>query len=267
MSGKQKFGGRATQARPSSGFAFIQTEYRPHESLQEHCHEDAYVSIVLRGSYCEKCESASWECQSGDVVFHGPGERHSDVFHECGAHVLNFEILPTFLTRVRQCGIDTERRLTVKNPHCIQLGLRLAQELTSADPVGSLAAEGILIELIAEIFRKREAKNSDWLERIRKTLDDDYCQPAGLFELAQEAQVHPAHLARAFRHRFGCSIGDYVRKLRVEAARQELQNSNAPIVDIAARTGFSDQSHLCRMIKKYTGMSPRDLRSGRLGFC
>lgn len=84
-----------------------------------------------------------------------------------------------------------------------------------------------------------------------------------LCELAASVPVHPVHLARAFRKRYLCSVGDYLRKLRIEAACQALLNSDTPIVEIALRCGFSDQSHLCRTLKQYTGMSPRHFRRVR----
>jgi AraC family transcriptional regulator len=81
-----------------------------------------------------------------------------------------------------------------------------------------------------------------------------------LGELAADVSVHPVHLARAFRKRYLCSVGDYIRKLRIEAACHALLNSDTAIAEIALRSGFSDQSHLCRTLKQYTGMSPRHFR-------
>jgi transcriptional regulator GlxA family with amidase domain len=71
-----------------------------------------------------------------------------------------------------------------------------------------------------------------------------YREHLTLTDIAGQVRVHPVHLARAFRKRYTYRIGDFIRKLRVEAACSELLQSDAPIAEIAARTGFTDQSHL-----------------------
>jgi AraC-like DNA-binding protein len=91
-------------------------------------------------------------------------------------------------------------------------------------------------------------------------LHERYRESITLQELAADSQVHPVHLARAFRKRYGCSVGDYVRRLRVAGASMEITGSQMSIAEIASRNGFSDQSHLCRVMREYTGRSPRQLR-------
>jgi AraC family transcriptional regulator len=73
--------------------------------------------------------------------------------------------------------------------------------------------------------------------------------------------VHPAHLAREFRRRRHCTIGGYVRRLRVEFACRELSSTDAPLAEIALAAGFSHQSHLTRTFKELTGMTPAKFRA------
>ena len=75
------------------------------------------------------------------------------------------------------------------------------------------------------------------------------------------AGVHPSHLAHTFRARLGTSVGEYVRRLRVEWAAERLGDSDAPISAIAIQAGFSDQSHLTREMVRRLGVSPARLRS------
>jgi methylphosphotriester-DNA--protein-cysteine methyltransferase len=76
-----------------------------------------------------------------------------------------------------------------------------------------------------------------------------------------EVGIHPAHLARTFRARYGRSIGDYVRRLRIERAAGELSDSSAAIAEIGLRAGFFDQSHLSRVFRDYTGQTPAAFRA------
>jgi hypothetical protein len=58
----------------------------------------------------------------------------------------------------------------------------------------------------------------------------------------------------------GCSVGDYVRQLRVEDACRRLATLDAPIVEIALAAGFTDQSHFTRTFQRLRGLTPAEFR-------
>jgi AraC family transcriptional regulator len=79
-------------------------------------------------------------------------------------------------------------------------------------------------------------------------------------ELAIGEGVHPADLARNFRRFYGSSAGEYVRRVRVEAARRLIRESDELLVNIALACGFSSQSHLCTTFRRVTGFTPGSYR-------
>jgi AraC family transcriptional regulator len=88
----------------------------------------------------------------------------------------------------------------------------------------------------------------------------EYLTQISLAELGDLAGLHPVHVARVFRRLERCSIGDYIRRLRVEHARRALVGTRRPIAEIALEAGFSDQSHLTRLMKRSLGITPAALR-------
>ena len=74
--------------------------------------------------------------------------------------------------------------------------------------------------------------------------------------LAEEAGVHPVHLARVFGKHHGCTVASHVRKLRVAWAQEQLLRPGTSTADIAFAAGFSDQSHFARVFRQLAGMSP-----------
>src|SRR5262249_21772677 len=77
--------------------------------------------------------------------------------------------------------------------------------------------------------------------------------------VAAAVGIHPVHLARVFRYHFGATLGDYVRRLRVEFAARQLITTEETLAGIALAAGFSDQSHFTRTFKRQTGMTPCSL--------
>lgn len=259
----QEFRGQILQTRCVANFRLVAVSYAPNQVLPLHSHEHAYVSVALCGAYLEQLGKSSWECTAGGTIFHAPGESHRNRFLERGARLLVLDIEPRFLTDIADRGIVTDRPSASVNSYCMHLALRLDRALSESDPLSVMCAEGLSLELLSETLRRfREPRRGspDWLSRVREILHDRYREHLSLSELAGEVQVHPVHLARAFRKRYHCCVGDFIRQLRVEAASQELLRSNAPIAEIAARTGFTDQSHLSRILKRYAGISPGELR-------
>ena len=259
------FAGHEVSRREFVGFSVCETLYCPKQEIPQHLHEMTYISIVLRGSYTECFGSMSSDVHPGQVIFHFAGESHSNRFHMTGGQVLNVELSPSFLERLTESrGIPINRRRVLNNDYALQLGFRLLKEFKETNATSHLAIEGLTIELMAEIFRERLVRDkpgsSVWLDDVIETLNDGYHQRITLGDLAASVSVHPVHLARAFRKRYLCSVGDHIRKLRIEAACRDLVNTDDSISDVALRTGFSDQSHLCRSLKRYAGMSPRHFR-------
>ena len=96
-----------------------------------------------------------------------------------------------------------------------------------------------------------------WLAACLDLLHADYATPLTLAGVAARVGVHPVHLSRAFRQRFGQTLGEYVNRLRVRSACEQLRRARPPaLVEVALMTGFADQSHLCRVFKRLVGCSP-----------
>ena len=72
--------------------------------------------------------------------------------------------------------------------------------------------------------------------------------------------MHPGHLARVFRVKYGTSVGAYVRGLRLTWAAERLADSDDAIARIAYEAGFFDQSHFTRMFRRHFGFTPHAYR-------
>jgi AraC family transcriptional regulator len=266
---RDQFFGLVVKTRTFRNFSLVESRHPAGQSISQHLHVQPYLSILVCGSYRETCGASAWDYVAGEAIFHGSGEVHSDQFFDEGGELLNLEILPEFEERLRDDGIRTDVRTVFKHPYCLELALKLRHELRAPDSVSGLAVEGLAMELAAHVLRGRLARREregDWINRIDATLREQFSKPPSLTELAEMVHVHPVHVARTFRKRLHCSVGEYVRMLRMEAACKQLRQTDLPIAEIAVETGFADQSHLTRTLKRYMGISPMSLRRASQGY-
>jgi AraC family transcriptional regulator len=95
---------------------------------------------------------------------------------------------------------------------------------------------------------------------VRDRIHDEFPTRACVGELANEFDVHPVYLARAFRARYGCTITQYSHRLRVYSAADRIASTRLPLASVATGAGFADQSHLSRLFKRETGLTPASFR-------
>src|SRR5690349_18796469 len=98
-----------------------------------------------------------------------------------------------------------------------------------------------------------------WVTEARDLLHDPG-RVGSLGELAEAVGVHPVTLARGFRKAYGCSVGAYLRRLRVARAAERLAETDNPLAGIALEAGFADQSHFSNLFRRETGVSPSAFR-------
>jgi transcriptional regulator GlxA family with amidase domain len=77
-----------------------------------------------------------------------------------------------------------------------------------------------------------------------------------LADLAKAMQFSRCRFDRSFKASFGCSLSQYVRRMRIARAQKLMRISGESLQQIAAESGFSDQSHFYRCFRKVIGESP-----------
>lgn len=75
--------------------------------------------------------------------------------------------------------------------------------------------------------------------------------------LANHVGLNPSYLSRLFKKETGCSVSEYIRNLKIDAAKNMLIYSEFTPSEIASILAFSDQSHFTETFRKYTGVTPR----------
>jgi len=142
--------------------------------------------------------------------------------------------------------------------------LAISREFRMLDAVAPLAMESLILEMLVQATRltsTTERNPPQWLRQAREFLHSQFAEALSLSSVAGLVGVHAAHLAKVFRKHYGCTLGDYVRRLRLEYASQLLARSEDTLSEIALAAGFYDQSHFARLFKHRFGVSPGVFRA------
>lgn len=86
-----------------------------------------------------------------------------------------------------------------------------------------------------------------------------------LDDVARDCGLSRARFTRAFARSVGLAPRAWLRAMRVETAKRLMRDRSRTLSEIAAITGFADQSHLSRTFKRATGMSPTEFRRAEAG--
>lgn len=257
------YGKLRRQARVGE-FRLTETAYPGRFRIPAHTHKDAYFCLVLKGTYSEFYERRRRFCFPSTVVFHPGGESHSDQFSDEGGTCFNFQIARSCLERMRNHATVLQSPFDFHGGVMSQLAGKLYQEFRALDTFSPLAIESVVLEMAVAASRCAEApagpRPPQWLSRVKEILHSHVSERLTLAAIAEVVQVHPVHLARTFHAHFGCTIGQYLRRLRIETSSRQLASSDTPIIDVATANGFSSQSHFSTTFKRVTGMTPAKYR-------
>jgi AraC family transcriptional regulator len=250
-----------------AGFVFTITALPGSLRLPRHAHERANINVVLSGEYAESTLGRTRSHPSSSIIVKPPGADHANALSARGARCVVLE-----LTQDRLAALDRHRRMFDDVRSAVlgaahTLAVRAAAELATPDALSPLVLEGLALEIVGSAGRATsriedravDRPRAAWLERAGEIMRD---APEGvtLSALASAVGLHPVYVARAFRARYGCAVGEYARRLRIGRAARELADGTQPLAVIAAQAGFADQSHFSRVFRRHTGLSPSAYR-------
>jgi len=244
----------------ATGCTVTEAWFPPGAVLAPHTHDCPIFGIMLGGAFQSAIARRRLDCPVSAAWVEPRAERHGNFIGRAGARVLVvqpdleredlFGPFAKYLDEVRylrHAGIAADAR-------------RLAAELVIADDVSPLAVDGLVQTMLAAAARAWTPRGAQapprWLLRAQEMLHAHFRERVSIAGIAKAVGVSPWHLARAFRAHLRAAPADYVRRLRVEWAAEQLAGTGMSLAEVAAAAGFSDQSHLTREFVRCLGVTP-----------
>jgi len=258
------FSGKTLRSHSTDRFQLTEKLFKQNGRNPDHAHSNAYLEVTLEGGYTLYRGDKAQTCQPWTVVYHPVGEVHSNSVPSTGVRILIVEIASRELPWIRECCPFAEDSLTFEGGGPAWFAARIYREFTHSDEMSPLVIEGLVLELLADILR-RKARTSpkdapEWLREADELIRTRFAERLTLADIASKVGIHPVHLAQEYRRHYKSTIGHRIRQLRIEQASKQMLESNASLVNVALASGFSDQSHFTVAFKNFTGTTPSAYR-------
>ncbi len=227
--------------------------YEEGASVPAHRHERASLVYGVGGPCFEV--NPSRQVIRRRLTFLPEGHEHA-LEYKGATHVLAIEIAPDWLRRSCNGRAPTDM---VALPATVYNGIwRVMIDIASGAPdaVVSRSLRGLVKEAMAYV----RAPPSPLVIALIDDLHQHWKDVPSVSRLALKYSLSKQHLCRAFKKSMGITLQQYGLLVRLDYARGMLWGTELPIVQIAAETGFADQSHLTRALSAYSAWSPLRLR-------
>lgn len=233
-----------------NGVILTETEYT-HPFVDWHYHENRYFTFILQGRVIEGNKKETYHCDAGTLLFHNWQEPHFNQLPPGKTRGLHLEVTSSFLQQFSINDRLPEGTINIKNPKLKLLFYQLFLAFQQNDAISNIAITSLTANCLSQLSDSKPGikQSPPWVNQIKELLYFGDTQHLTLSSLALTLQIHPAHLSRDFQKYFGCNLGDYLRALKLSKAMHLLADTHLNLSEVAAASGFSDQSHFIRLFK------------------
>jgi AraC family transcriptional regulator len=259
---KGKFFGTHNQVVQLDHLLLTDTEYT-NDYVDWHYHQNPYFTFILTGHVVEGNRRAKYECGTGTLLYHQWQDPHYNIKQPVYTRGFHIELEDGFMARYGLDGRVTEGSIRLNNPVTTAIFYQLYAETKINDTVNKLAVDDLLLRVFGLMTPENpspSARQPVWVGKVREALHNLSQDQLSYTLLSTIAGVHPVHLSREFPKYFHTSVGDYLRKMRLEKALALLAKAGSSATAIAYDCGFADQSHFIRTFRYMMGMTPSHYR-------
>jgi len=253
---KGQYSGNVTEICEMAGVMASVTAYH-HDNFNGllHYHDNAHISFVLSGG-CVGRKKEAYERAPGNITYYSAGEPHQILKVLQFSRHINLEIEENFFARYGLAD-STFRTAIAKNPAAKFLMVDIYRELVAGDSFSALSIQNLLLNLLRQTKKlENERGLPGWLFKLQNILHDRWNEKITLEELSLATGLHPVTISHYFPKYFSCTLGEYLRRLKIEKALGLIRSSYRTLTEVAYQCGFSDQSHFIKTFKSYTGLLP-----------
>jgi AraC family transcriptional regulator len=253
--GHGEFLGREITRRSAPGFIVT---FRRSGSGQidakPHCHSTPHLLLPLDRGYWSEADGFD-ESHPSQLIYTPADTCHRDSMVHFGGRYLSISVdAPIIESTVPRLShpVALSRPIAARVAHCVAWRT-VKRDLTD------LFLEEACLTLVGELHRSERSRDyacPPWLRQVIEIVHGRGDSLPSISTIGEMIGIHPVHITRVFRLRYGIPLSKYILSIRVQHAMAALRSGKTTVGMVAANNGFTDQSHLCKSFKAILGITP-----------
>lgn len=260
----------------------LKQKYNTNSRLTYHAHDYVSIIYILSGSCTYTIQGKSYAVKKGDVIICNPGIFHGKNFtnteevseFQVGFHNIHLEHLPKeYLIQEDACPVI---QLTTYEQDFYNVYSEIIVEQEKNEPGVHLSLKILIMKLIVILLKetypyiKKEEHNYFNFESYDRTtivntlltyFNENYMNKISLDKISKNMYLSPVYISKIFKEETGETPINYLIKIRLEKAKELLEEDRLSIKEVAQNIGYNDAYYFSRLFKKYYGCPPTQYRN------
>ena len=248
---------------------YFETDY---SEDQVHIHSEMEILYILQGRCAVFVNGKNFVMKPEDLIVFNPFEAHQ-TYREEGGHVLSLFIPIQHLTEAEIRTVFCASALQPEKEASFgMLRGRLAEifrDYTDSSAHRRLNLYAELLELFSILqqdfsledsreygYGAKEQKKVEQRQKVLSYIWEHYREPLTLKSVAAEFYLSEGYFSRLFQEMAGKSFSDYLRSVRLSAARRELLRMKSSVTETAFSCGFGNVNTFTEAFHREYGLTP-----------
>ncbi|MDD3224885.1 MAG: AraC family transcriptional regulator [Clostridium sp.] len=238
------------------------------QKFPNHFHDYYVIGFIEKGKRQLSCKNKQYIIETEDLMLFNPGDNHTceqidggtldyrcinikeDVMKKVVFEITGKKYLPNFSEVVL---FHNELVSSLRELH---LMIMQDEKNLKKEELFLFIIEQLISEYSDLVFKKAVQEVNREIKTVCDYLENNYMENITLNQLSSITGLSKYYLVHSFTKQKGISPHNYLQTIRIGKAKKLLENGVMPI-DVAIKTGFTDQSHFSNFFKKLIGLTPK----------
>ena len=112
----------------------------------------------------------------------------------------------------------------------------------------------------SDVISKRQERSGNIIKTAKDYIDAHFDKDISLDDVSKVVNISPYYFSKIFKEESGLNFIEYLTNIRIEKAKNLLENSNLSVKEICISCGYSDPNYFSRSFKKNVGVTPTEYK-------
>lgn len=149
----------------------------------------------------------------------------------------------------------------------IQLNTKVINEIYTMDNTAEISSwVCIMLNKYMDLLEGHQSsiKTKQIVDSATEYVRENVRKNITLLDVAEAVFISQYYLSHVFKEVLGCTVVEYITKVKMETAKKLLHNPKNSVADVSEKLGFGDTSYFSKVFKKNEGITPTQFRKRML---